>query len=70
MESQPEINWIEELQVISLKPGDILVIKSNKILTTSIYENIKSYFKSHFPQNEVVIFEPGMDLGVILRKEG
>jgi hypothetical protein len=56
---------VSEVSRLSLKPGDKLVVKTPKVLTADICETIKAFLKPHFPDNEVLVFDGGVDLSVV-----
>jgi len=69
-----QINWIEDLKKVNLKCGDVLVLKTIKSPTNAQLEAIQKIFLRVFPDNKVIVLEPGMELGVISgevdKKEG
>lgn len=62
-EGKPE--WLTELQVLRLRPGDVIVLRTETMLSDSKYEHIKAIMKEKFPDHEVMILENGLNIGVI-----
>jgi len=68
-----QINWIEDLKKVTLKPGDVLVLKTKINPTSDQIVSIDKIFLKVFPNHKVIILNPGMDLGVIsveIKQEG
>ena len=63
--NENEINWIEDLKKVSLKPGDVLVFKTTRKLSLQHLESIKHACSYIFPDHKILILEPGMELSVI-----
>jgi hypothetical protein len=57
--------FIEKVKVLELRPGQILVVKYDGFLTLEAQERITSKLKQKFPDNQVMILEGGLDIGVI-----
>ncbi|MDD5367469.1 MAG: hypothetical protein PHQ40_00425 [Anaerolineaceae bacterium] len=64
-----QVNWIEDLKKVSLKPGDILVVKPAVQLPEAAQQRMKVMFSSIFPGHKVLVLEPGLELGVISGEE-
>ena len=61
-----EIEFLEAMQVLELRPDDILVLKSKMVLSHAARGNIVKAFKEHIKiKNQVVILEEGMEIGVL-----
>ena len=73
MMDENEINWIEDLKKVSLKPGDVLVFKTTRNLSQQEMERIKHACSYIFPDHKIIILDPGIDLGVVsveIKQEG
>ena len=63
MEAKPE--WLKELSVLTVKPGDTVVLSVKERLKASWRDYIGKILKEKFPLNPIIILEEGMTLGVI-----
>jgi hypothetical protein len=72
-----EVNYVErkdpmlEIQAIKrlrLRPGDIIVLKTQKVLSHNAFENIRSVVADNFPGHKVLVLEEGMDIEVISKE--
>lgn len=66
--------WLEDMKVLDLQPGDILVLRSDEILSQRYKEHLYDQLSAVFErlghdEVEAVVLEDGMDIGV-LRNEG
>lgn len=57
-----------QLQKVSIKAGDVIVLMCDECLTKQAYQNIVREAKRIFPDNKVVILEEGMKIGVLAKK--
>ena len=65
-----EINFIKSMQVLTLKEGDILVLKTLALLSDSSIKRINSIIDEYLPPNlvgkvKLMVLEEGMDIGVL-----
>lgn len=65
-----EINFIKSMQVLTLKEGDILVLKTLALLSDSNIKRINSIIDEYLPPNlvgkvKLMVLEEGMDIGVL-----
>ena len=71
-EDNLKIDWLQSMQKLDVKDGDIVVLRCNKKLSREAYLNIRDAVKEAIQEFgfgvHVMIFEDGMDIGV-LRKE-
>ena len=58
---------IQAISILSVQPGDVVVIKSNDCLSLDAAARIREVAKSAIPENEVVVLCDGLDIE-ILRK--
>jgi hypothetical protein len=58
-------DFIEKVKVLNLEKDDVLVLKTFGKLPDQTMRNIWSAVKPIFPNNQVMILEEGMDIGVI-----
>jgi hypothetical protein len=61
-----EIDFVEHLKVLSLVPNDIIVIKTDRVLSEVQYANVKRYIGQIINRADVkiMILEDGMDIGI------
>jgi hypothetical protein len=57
--------WLKDMQVLRLRPGDVIVLRSKRPISGPEYEIIKAVMTERFPNNRTMILEDGMDIGVI-----
>jgi hypothetical protein len=62
-----EIDFVEHLKVLSLVPNDIIVIKTDRVLSEVQYANVKRYIGQIINRADVkiMILEDGLDIGVL-----
>jgi len=58
-------NDIEDVKTLTLKPGQILVVKLTSKCPTTMLEQIKDKFSELFPDNKVLVIDSSMELMVI-----
>ena len=56
---------IETVNVINIKPGDVLVFQCKERISRQQAAVITEGIKTVFPHNEVMILENGAELGVL-----
>lgn len=61
--------YIEKLQVLSLKPTDVLVVKVNGFLTEENVKKISIYIQNSGIKNNVIFIEGGMELQVLRQED-
>ncbi len=54
---------------INVQPGDIIVLKYWRLLRPEAFENLKVVIKPHFPDNEIMILDDGLDVSVITKNK-
>lgn len=67
VDGKPE--WLEHLSVLSVQPGDILVVRTRQMLSYKTVEWITEKLRALFPEHRVLILENDMELGVVRRGE-
>jgi len=60
-----EIEFVESVKVLEIKPGDLIVIKVPVLLTTMQYSRLKAHIKNEYPDWKFVILDGGADIGII-----
>jgi hypothetical protein len=60
-------DFIEAMQVLTLEPGDTLVIKTKLVLQRSHHEAVQQYIKELVGDVPVLILDNGMDIGILRR---
>lgn len=68
-----EVEYIQSMQILTMKNNDLLVIKTDRNIDPVTYANIKTAVKLQIPEEirdkiGLLILSPEMDVGV-LRKE-
>jgi hypothetical protein len=51
--------------VLFLEPGDLVVIKVSRPIPDYVYHRIMQQAQAKFPDNQIVLLEEGMDIGII-----
>lgn len=54
----------ERIQVVDLRPGDMIIVHYDGFLTREQRPELSARIKESFPDNEVKILEGGMDMSV------
>jgi len=62
------VEFLKAMQILSLQPGDIVVLNYPDYLSESAISNITNSIKAHIPDNKIIILEGGLTIGII-RKE-
>jgi hypothetical protein len=61
---QIEIKMVD-MSVLSLRPGDVVVLRCGGKISDNLYAILKETIKPHFPNNKVIILEQGMEISVL-----
>ena len=56
---------IADVKTLTLKPGQILVVKLNSNYPVKMLEQVKDKFSELFPDNKVLVIDSSMELMVI-----
>ena len=65
-EKQQEIDWIDELTVLSPKKGDVIVVKLRFQPLSDVYTRIREKIKSCLPDSvHLLVITDDMDIGMI-----
>lgn len=64
-DAEPEIRYLGDLQRLSLKPGDRLVLTVKGQLSRAATERLSACLKERIPGHEVIVLEEGMTLGAV-----
>lgn len=59
---------IKEVRKVSLAADDIIIIRSDELLSDDVGDRIKLEVKKTFPDNEVLLFDGGLQLDIITKK--
>jgi hypothetical protein len=65
MVDNQEIRFLGDIQRISLKEGDALVISSPDKLSIDDCKAIRDFASIRFPKNEVIVLSGGLKIGVV-----
>jgi len=65
-----EIDYLKDMQILKLEPGDVIVLRYPGVLTDKAVSNIKTTADKIYPGHEVHVLEENMEIGVIRKKEG
>jgi pyruvate kinase len=57
-------DFIEKVQVLDIKPGDVVVIKTEHFLVPRQRQTIVDLVASVFPENRVLVLDGGLELEV------
>lgn len=55
---------LDRMNVVNIQPGDAIVVMHPKRLSLFAQDNIRKDMRKLFPDNDIVILEEGMTLGV------
>ncbi len=65
-----EIHFLGDLQRLEVRPGDVFVLKTNKILSREAVERLRDYLAASLGcENKIIVLGDGMELGVLSRDE-
>ena len=68
--TEEEIKLIEvPFQKVSVKPGDVVVLMTDRVLSEMAVKNLTASMKEVFPDNKVTILPEGFKLGVMAKGE-
>ena len=54
-----------DMAVLDLKPGDTIVLRSEKMLDQQQYDTIKTLVAAEFPGHRVVVLDGGLELSLL-----
>lgn len=60
---------VEEVRVVRLQPGDVIVLVTSKRLSLDAAEHMREHAQAFFDGHQVVVLEDGLTLEV-LREDG
>lgn len=61
---------LDDVKRLRLETGDVLAIRLQRHTTSAKWHTIRDRLQDWFPDNNVIILEPGADLVVIRPPEG
>ncbi len=64
LEAGVKPEWLEAMSVVSLKPGDVILLRSKTALPYSAVARLKACLEGVFPGHAVLVLEDGMEFGV------
>ncbi len=69
-EKEPQIDFIKEMQVLRVQPGDVIILKSPVHYSEAAIKHTRESFEKAFPDLiaqgiKVILFEEGLDIGVL-----
>jgi hypothetical protein len=56
--------WLEAMSVLTVQPGDIIVVRSSRLLSPEGAGRLTSRLREVFPDNQVMVLD-GLDIGVV-----
>jgi len=60
-----EIEFVESLKIVEIKPEDLIVVKVKVLLTAQMSVLIKDHIKRIVPEARVIILDGDTDMGII-----
>jgi len=60
-----EIEFVESVQTLEVKRGDLVIIKIPEHITDSTFANLRGRLRNYFPNNKFIIMDGGTDIGII-----
>lgn len=63
--NEAKIDWVKELAKVELKPGDIVVLMTERKLSFDQAANIRRKWNEGFHDIRCVVLDDGMRLGVL-----
>jgi len=65
-EGEARIDLIKEMQVLELRPGDVIVLKMKGLVSEKVWPRITENFKKIVGKdNKVMLLEDGMEIGIL-----
>jgi hypothetical protein len=61
---------LPEVRILRVQPGDMLVLRHEKMIDAETAAWIRSHMEKQFPDNPCMILDGGITLDAVLRKEG
>jgi|CXWL01.1.fsa_nt_gi hypothetical protein len=68
-EANAKPEWLKEMTVLSVKPGDIVVLLTDGCTTEAEQDRLKDWMREALPHNRVMILEHGVKIGVLSLNE-
>jgi len=62
---QDQIRYLGDVQRLTLKPGDVLVLSVEGAISMECAERIKSYMTDVLPDHKVIVLGDGIKIGVL-----
>lgn len=59
------VEWLRDVQRVCLEPDDVLVVRIKEKLPRAAILHVKAGLKGIFPNNEVVVLDGNIEIGVI-----
>ena len=59
------MNIDHRIEVVDIRPGDVLFVKTDRRLSVDQARQLTDHIKDKFPNNEVVVLQPELSLGVV-----
>lgn len=64
-ELAPQVNFLGDVQRLALKPGDMLVLRTDQIISGDLAQRLREQLESAVPGHSVIVLGDGMKLGVL-----
>lgn len=64
-----EVEFIKHCGVLSLQPEDVVVVRSAMQLSDVAFKHLHEKLQQYFPNNKIILIEPGIDVGVIRKRD-
>ena len=64
-EIMPLEKMIENMAVVNLQPGDLVVVQTKENLTANDKKYLASALEKYFPHNEVIVLDKVVEFGVV-----
>jgi hypothetical protein len=59
------VDLLQSMQVLSLKPGDVLVVSCDRHITADMGERLVDLVRRFVPDNKIMVLESGLTIGVL-----
>lgn len=64
-----ELAVVSEVQRLEVRPGDVVVVRCEKRIRPEFAVYLKKRIRAHFPDNEVIVIDGGIELQVLADPE-
>jgi hypothetical protein len=64
-----KVEFLENMQILRLKPNDIIVLKFKDHLSQNVFEQVNEFVKSIGINNKFMVLDRGSEIGILRQEE-